>query len=39
MIPFPREDGSVEALIRGGSTITYRGEHTEDFYQKVLYRK
>ena len=39
MIPFPQEDGSVEALIRGGSTITYRGEHTEDFYQKVLYRK
>lgn len=34
--PFTWEDGSVEAIVRGGSTITYRGEHTEDFYQKVL---
>lgn len=36
MLPFPLENGGVEALIRGGTTITYRGENTEDFYQKVL---
>jgi len=36
MIPFPQEDGSIEAIVRGGSTVTYRGEHKEDFYQKVL---
>ena len=36
IIPFPWEDGSIEGIIRGGSTITYRGNHKEDFYQKVL---
>jgi hypothetical protein len=36
MFPFTWEDGSVEAVIRGGSTVTYRGENKEDFYQKVL---
>lgn len=36
MFPFPLEDGGVEAVIRGGTKITYRGENTEDFYQKVL---
>ena len=36
LIPFEWEDGSIEALVRGGSKITYRGEHKEDFYQKVL---
>ena len=36
MFPFEWEDGSIEAVIRGGSTITYRGENKEDFYQKVL---
>ena len=36
MLPFPLEDGGVEAVIRGGTRITYRGENTEAFYQKVL---
>ncbi len=36
MFPFTWEDGSVEAVIRGGSTVAYRGENKEDFYQKVL---
>jgi len=35
-IAFPNEDGSVTVVIRGGSTITYRGDQKEDFYQKVL---
>ena len=35
-IPFPQDDGSIEVVIRGGSTITYSGEHEEDFFQKVL---
>lgn len=39
IIPFPEEDGQVLALIRGGTKITYRGEHPEDFYQKVLLKK
>lgn len=34
--PFPLEDGGVETIIRGGTTITYRGKNTEDFYQKIL---
>lgn len=39
VIPFPMEDGGVEAIIRGGTKITYRGEQKEDFYQKVLTMK
>ena len=38
-IAFPNDDGSVTVVIRGGSTITYRGEQKEDFYQKVLKMK
>ena len=36
LIPFPMEDGRIEAVIRGGTKITYRGEHHEEFYQKIL---
>ena len=35
MIPFPEEDG-INAIFRGGSDIYYRGEHTQDFCDKVL---
>ena len=36
MFPFPEEDGSVRVMVRGGSTITYRGDNQEEFFQKVL---
>lgn len=39
MLPFPLENGGVEAVIRGGTSITYRGQNTEDFYQKILRMK
>ena len=35
MIPFPEEDG-IDIVFRGGSNISYRGQHTEDFCEKVL---
>lgn len=38
MFPFG-EDKRVDVIFRGGSKITYQGEHVEDFYQKVLQLK
>lgn len=35
MFPFG-EGNRVDVTFRGGSKITYQGEHVEDFYQKVL---
>ncbi len=33
---FVDEDNSVEVVVRGGSTITYNGNHVDDFMEKVL---
>ncbi len=30
------EENSVEVVVRGGSTITYNGNHVDDFLEKVL---
>ena len=39
IFPFPTEDG-INVVTRGGSDVTYHGEHTEEFCQKVLkYKK
>jgi len=36
MITFPNEDGSVRSVIRGGSSVSYHGQHMDDYFQKVL---
>jgi len=37
--PFYTENG-IQVITRGGNVVTYKGEHTEEFCQKVLkYKK
>ena len=38
-VPFFTEDG-INVITRGGSSVSYHGEHTDEFCQKVLkYKK
>ena len=33
---FVDDENGVEVVIRGGSTITYNGNHIDDFLEKVM---
>lgn len=35
IIPFP-EKGKIEVVFRNGNSVTYKGEHPEEFCQKVF---